>query len=79
MSFLISIRLQEKVLNETRSRARALHLTQTDYIRKAIEEMNHKLKKKALQKRLQKASLAVRNESMKVNSEFSGIEHEPEI
>ena len=48
-----------------------------DYIRRAIETMNEKLKKDEQRERLQSASLAVRDESMKVNLEFSGIEHDP--
>jgi Arc/MetJ-type ribon-helix-helix transcriptional regulator len=78
MASLISIRLSDKLLTEMRSKARALHLSQTDYIRKAIERMNRKTKKNERKQRLIEASLRVREESLKVNAEFAEIEHDPE-
>ncbi len=78
MSSLISIRVNDELLKAMKSNAHALHLSQTDYIRKAIEHMNKETERRNRIKRLKNASLRVRKESMKVNSEFSDIEHDSE-
>lgn len=75
---LISIRLADKVLNEVKASAHMLHMTQTEYIRKAIERMNEEVLKEKRKQKLAQASLKVREESMNVNKEFSRIEHDPE-
>lgn len=75
---LISIRLGDKLLVELKNRAHLLHLSQTEYIRKAIEYMNAEVLKQERRQRLMQASLKVRGESMEVNKEFSEIEHDPE-
>ena len=77
MTSLISIRLNDKLLREMRLRAQILHLSQTDYIRKAINHMNSKIAKQERSRRLKEASLLVREESMKINADFSDIEHDP--
>ena len=78
MSALVSIRMNDSLFEAMRSMASLLHLSQTDYIRQAIERMNHEANRQARAQRLQQASLKTRNESMKINAEFSGIEHDPE-
>jgi hypothetical protein len=78
MTTLVSIRMKEELLQEMKMSAQLLHLSQTEYIRKAIELMNNQTEKAAREKRLKKASLLTREESMKVNAEFSRIDDEPE-
>jgi hypothetical protein len=78
MTSLISVRVNDALLKETKANAYRLHLSQTDYIRKAIELMNNEARKYERKKRLQEASLRVRKESMKINAEFSEIENDPE-
>lgn len=78
MTSLISIRLQDDLLREIKHNAHVLHLSQTDYIRKAIKSMNENIAKYERKKKLQEASLRVRKESMKINAEFNEIEHDPE-
>ena len=78
MTSLVSIRLNDELFREMRSKAHILHLSQTDYIRAAIERMNGKTERQERKQRLQQASLRVREESMKINSEFSEIDYDPE-
>lgn len=40
---LISLRLPENLLKEADQKARALNLNRTEYIRKAVETLNHDL------------------------------------
>lgn len=74
----LSIRLPDKLLRELDHGARIHHIPRSEYIRKAIELMNQETKKRERKQKLAKASLRVRKESMKVNEEFSRIEHDPE-
>ena len=75
---VISIRLSEHLLNEVDVYAHKLHLQRTEYIRKAIELMNEQIAAQKRKDRLTKASIRTRKESMKINTEFSRIEHDPE-
>jgi len=75
---LVSIRLDDRLFHELKARAQTLHISQADYIRKAIEHMNKEISKKERRQKLITASLRVRDESMLVNAEFSRIEHDPE-
>jgi hypothetical protein len=78
MTSLVSIRINDKLLQETKANSIRLHLSQTDYIRKAIERMNSETESQERKRRLVNASLRIRSESMKINIEFSRIEHDPE-
>ena len=78
MSSLISVRLTDKLVHETKSKARTLHLSQTEYIRKALERMNDEIDNQAREQRLKHASLTVRAQSMKINAEFSDIDNDPD-
>lgn len=78
MTSLLSIRVNDKLLETTKASAHRLHLSQTEYIRKAIERMNNEVARQERKKRLKSASLRVRKESMKINAEFSEIERDPE-
>ena len=75
---LISLRLTDGLLYETKSKAKMLHISQTEYIRKAIEHMNGEVSKQEREKQLRQASLRVRDQSMRINGEFGRIEHDPE-
>ncbi|EKD78097.1 MAG: hypothetical protein ACD_42C00043G0003 [uncultured bacterium] len=79
MTSLISIRLDENLLRSTKNKARLLHLSQTEYIRRAIEQMNKKTEQLARRRRLKHASLRVRKESLKINTEFDDVEYDPKI
>ncbi|HSW68982.1 MAG TPA: CopG family transcriptional regulator [Gammaproteobacteria bacterium] len=74
---VITVRLSDKLLRDLDRHADAIHLPRAEYIRLSIENMNVTIKKKEQIERLKKASLLVRNESMRVNKEFDRIEHDP--
>lgn len=74
----ISMRIEDALLAEVTNQARALHLTRTEYLRRAIAEMNEKVAHDQRRQRLQEASRKVRAESMLVNREFAEIEDAPD-
>ncbi len=74
---LVSIRLSDELLKTLKMRAQMLQLSQTDYIRTAIEHMNYEAGKIERTQRLKEISLRVRKESMKINAQFSKVEHAP--
>ncbi len=74
----ISMRIEDELLAEVTSQARALHMTRTEYLRRAIAEMNEKVAHDRRRQRLQEASWKVRQESMRVNLEFADIEDVPD-
>lgn len=59
---VISIRLPDKLLEQLDNRAKALHVARTEYIRRAIEDMNEKTLKLERQQKLKNASLKVRTD-----------------
>lgn len=79
MSSLISVRLNDEMLEDMRHKAQRLHLSQAEYVREAILRFNVLLEQKERAERLQKASLKVRANSMEVNKEFGEIEHDPDV
>lgn len=74
----ISLRIEDELLDEMTSQAKALHLSRTEYLRRAIAEMNEKVARNLRRRRLQEASRKVRAESMLVNREFAEIEEAPD-
>ncbi|MFA5348541.1 MAG: ribbon-helix-helix protein, CopG family [Methanoregula sp.] len=74
----ISLRIDDALLDEVTSQARALHLSRTEYLRRAIAEMNEKVARDLRRHRLQEASRKVRAESMRINREFAEIEDAPD-
>lgn len=74
---LISFKLPARLRSESRRVAEALGLTQSEYMRRAIEEMNRKVLSQLRAERLAEVSRRVRDESMKVNAEFAATEHDP--
>jgi metal-responsive CopG/Arc/MetJ family transcriptional regulator len=75
---VISIRLPNTLLHDLDGSAHVLHVPRAEYIRKAIEHMNEEVHNKERKKKLVQSSLRVRKGSMRVNKEFSEIEHDPE-
>ncbi len=73
----ISIRLPENILNEVDEIAKELKVPRTEYLRQAILLMNSKVKEEKRRTRVMKLSRRVRKESMRVNAEFSEVEHDP--
>lgn len=78
MTALVSVRLNDKLLRAMQANAHLLHLTQTEYIRRAIESLNHEIEHEVRNAKLKNASLKVRKSSMQVNAEFGEIDHDPE-
>ena len=76
---MVSVRLNDKLFAAMQAKAQALHLSQTEYIREAIERMNAEAEQAQRTQQLRQASLLVRKESMQVNKEFSQIEQDPEV
>ena len=74
----ISIRLPEKLLQETDRRARELRIPRAEYIRRAIESENLEAASRLRREQIMKASRRVREESMRVNAEFFAIEDAPD-
>lgn len=75
----ISVRLPDHLLKETDRRAEELHVSRTDYIRKALETMNIEMLRRERSVRLKEVSQRVREESMRVNAEFARIETAPDV
>jgi metal-responsive CopG/Arc/MetJ family transcriptional regulator len=74
---IITIRIDEEIVKETDNRAKNLHITRNEYIKRAIEKMNDIFRQNEKKQNLMKASMLVRKESMKVSAEFAEIEHDP--
>jgi metal-responsive CopG/Arc/MetJ family transcriptional regulator len=68
---VVSIKLPDELLSEADKYAHLFHKSRADYFRSALEELNLKMKHKALAKKLHSASLKVRKQSLKINQEFS--------
>lgn len=70
----ITVRLDEKLMEIVAQQAQALHLSKSDYIRRAIEEINRQMEAQEIRQSLMRASLECRAESVRINKEFSNIE-----
>lgn len=73
---IMTIRLSNELLSETKKSSKMLRLTHTAYVRSAIMKMNQAVLADKKKRQLQSASLKVRNESMKVNKEFDAIDYD---
>ncbi len=71
---VISIRLPETLLHALDAGAHMLHIQRAEYIRRAIEHMNKEIMTHEREKKLGEVSLRVRQESMRVNQEFSDLD-----
>ncbi|MBA3812948.1 MAG: CopG family transcriptional regulator [Alphaproteobacteria bacterium] len=74
----ISLRLPDNIVHRIDVNAHLLHVTRSEYIKKAIIEMNADVQEQTRKQRLMAASQLVRKESMKINAEFAAIEDDPE-
>ena len=75
----ISIRIQDEILEELDQHSRNMHIPRAEYIRQAVIAMNETVDKNMRKKRIQEASMRVREESMLVNAEFAEIEDTPNV
>ena len=71
---VISIRLPDQLLYQLDHMAQYLHIQRAEYIRRAIEHMNQEIDKNKRKEKLIQASLRVRENSMRINKEFSDID-----
>jgi Arc/MetJ-type ribon-helix-helix transcriptional regulator len=72
----LTIRISDQLIHEINTRAKKLHVSRSEYIRKSIESMNQKITNEEQRKKLVNASLRTRKSSMEINSEFDSIENE---
>jgi len=73
----IALKLPDELLEESGRLAAQLDLSRAEYIRMALQRMNHKTASRFRAARLEEVSRRVRAESMKVNAEFAAIERDP--
>lgn len=71
----ISVRLSEEVMKELEKGSALLHLSKGEFVRRAITNLSQELKRMEHIDQLKKASLRVRQESMRVNADFAAIEY----
>ncbi len=74
----ISLKLPANLLQISDRCARALGISRAEYVRRALERMNHEAEARARAERLARASRKVRRESMRVNTQFAAIERDPD-
>lgn len=74
----ISLKLPDDLLESSSRFASALRMSRAAYLRVAIHRMNRKMERQLRAARLTSVSRKVRDESMRVNAEFAGIEREPD-
>ncbi len=74
----ISLRLPNSLLEEIDEMAKELKVSRAEYIRRALESSNEEIHRRMLKARFFDASQKVRKDSVKINKEFAGIEHDPE-
>ena len=75
----VTVRLPDELLQALDKRAKKLKISRSIYIRQALERMNEEVAAQHRRERLKEVSLRVREESMKINAEFSRIEHDPAV
>ena len=75
---IISLKLSDKLLEESDRCAKALQLSRAEYIRRAILQMNCQIRDRLRAQRMAEVSQKVRKESMRVNAEFAAIERDPD-
>jgi metal-responsive CopG/Arc/MetJ family transcriptional regulator len=74
----IALKLPDELIEESGQLAGRLRVSRAEYIRMAIQRMNRKTRSRLRAERLAEVSQRVRGESMRVNAEFSAIEHDPD-
>lgn len=71
---MVSVRLPDTLLDQVNEFALELHVPRAEYMRMALEAMNREMLEKRRSERLKALSLRVREESMKINAEFDGLD-----
>jgi hypothetical protein len=74
----IALKIPDEELNRSSRLASSLRIPRAEYIRIAIVRMNRRTAARLRAERLAELSKRVRDESMKVNAEFSAIERDPD-
>ncbi len=74
----VSLKLPDELVAKSKEYADTLSISRAEYIRRAIENMNKEIGDVLRAERIKKASLKVRGESMRVNTEFAAIEEDPD-
>lgn len=75
----ITVRLPDQLFQELDSYSKKLKISRALYVRKALEHLNREMETQRRRERIKKVSLKVRNESLRVNAEFSEIEDAPNV
>lgn len=70
----LSLKLPNDLVEASSECAQALHISRSEYIRLAIERMNRETRATLRDEQLARASLKVREESMRINAEFDELE-----
>ena len=65
----ITLRLPDDLLKEASLKAEYLHMSRSDYIRKAVENFNKEIRELEKRKRLIQ-------ESLEINADFEMVEHD---
>lgn len=74
----VTLRLPDHMVHKMDANAHLLHMSRSEYIKKAIIEMNHDIQAQTRKQKLREASQRVRQASMEINAEFAAIENDPE-
>jgi hypothetical protein len=72
----LSLKLDDSVFSETESVVNQIHKPRNRYINEALEFYNKFQKRKILSVKLEKESMLVKEESLKVLKEFESIDYE---
>ena len=75
----IALKLPDELLEQSGRFAGSLRISRAEYIRQAIARMNRRTGARLRAERLAEVSHRVRDESMRVNAEFTAIERDPDV
>lgn len=78
MSKLISVKIDEKVLEETDAMVQKLGISRNKFVNEAIAEYTRVKKRTELEEQIRKASLIVRESSMEILKEFEALDDDDE-
>ncbi len=74
----ITLRLPAKLLEAADRWAQEAGVSRAEYLRRAVQQADREATRRERAERLGRASLAVREQSMRINAEFAAIEEDPE-
>lgn len=75
----ILLKLSDELAEASGDCARALRLSRSEYIRRAMEQMNRETRARIRARRLAEVSRKVRAESRRVNVEFAAVERDSDV